>query len=403
MNPIAATCSLLSSIGIVVLTVSPESVRQQSVPPHPAAPSRAAYRQPPMLSDGWVTASLDASVDSAQIERMTASLRSDPTWNVHAVLIERDGRLVYEEYFAGEDQRWGMPLGRLAFNREMRHDLRSVTKSVVSALIGIAIGSGRRESLDRPIVDYFPEYPELKTTERRRITVAHALTMTAGFEWNEQVPYTDPRNDEIVMTRHAEPLRYVLGRPIVAAPGSQWRYSGGLTQVLAAILERVTGERLVDYANTHLFRPLGVADVEWVGSLAGMPAAASGLRLRPRDLAKFGSLYLHLGRWNSQQVIPANWVDESTRRRLTLPNQTERGYAYQWWHLCYPTGSGGSLEARAAVGLGEQRVFVLPDMNTVVTILAGRYNNPSPAVTERLMREFIIPALVPPSNASCSM
>jgi CubicO group peptidase (beta-lactamase class C family) len=149
MNPIAPTCSLLPSIGIVVLTVSPESVRQQSVPPHPAAPSRAAYRQPPMLSDGWVTASLDASVDSAQIERMTASLRSDPTWNIHAVLIERDGRLVYEEYFAGEDQRWGMPLGRLAFNREMRHDLRSVTKSVVSALIGIAIGSGRRESLDR--------------------------------------------------------------------------------------------------------------------------------------------------------------------------------------------------------------------------------------------------------------
>jgi CubicO group peptidase (beta-lactamase class C family) len=205
------------------------------------------------------------------------------------------------------------------------------------------------------------------------------------------------------MTRHAEPLRYVLGRPIVAAPGSQWRYSGGLTQVLAAILERVTGERLVDYANARLFRPLGVADVEWVGSLAGMPAAASGLRLRPRDLAKFGSLYLHLGRWNSQQVIPANWVDESTRRRLTLPNQTERGYAYQWWHLCYPTPSGGSVEARAAVGLGEQRVFVLPGMNTVVTILAGRYNNSSPNVTERLMREFIIAALLPPSTASCPM
>jgi CubicO group peptidase (beta-lactamase class C family) len=108
--------------------------------------------------------------------------------------------------------------------------------------------------------------------------------------------------------RNRDPLRYVLGRPIVAAPGSQWGYSGGLTQVLAAILERVTGERLVDYANARLFRPLGVADAEWVGSLAGMPAAASGFRLRPR-------------RCNRQQVIPGDWVDESTRRRLTLPNR----------------------------------------------------------------------------------
>ena len=160
------------------------------------------------------------------------SIRAHPEWNVHAVLIERAGRLVYEEYFSGKDERWGQPLGVVTFTRGTLHDLRSVTKSVVSALVGIASSSGAIPSLDAPLLDYFPEYKDLDVPERRRITIRHALSMSAGFEWNEDVPYTDPKNDEIVMNRSPDPIHYVLARPIVSAPGTSWRYNGGTTQVL---------------------------------------------------------------------------------------------------------------------------------------------------------------------------
>ena len=357
------------------------------------APPAYTYAAPLVLNDGWTTGSLEqAGIDRQRIEAMTNSIRTSPELNIHAVLIERGGRLVYEEYFSGKDERWGQPLGVIVFNRETKHDLRSVTKSVVSALVGIANSSGSIRSLDAPLLDYFPEYKDLQTPDRRAITMRHALSMSAGFEWNEDIPYTDPKNDEIVMTRSADPIHYVLSRPIVAAPGAVWKYSGGTTQVLGTIVQRATKRPLADYARSVLFSPLGITDFEWLGDLAGVPSAASGLRLRPRDLAKFGSLYLHNGQWNRKQVLPREWVAESTRRHLTFPGRAARGYAYQWWHTCYSTPQG-TIEVPTAVGNGIQRIFLLRAQQTVVTVLAGRYNDFSTNPAERLLLDFILPAL----------
>jgi CubicO group peptidase (beta-lactamase class C family) len=373
------------------------SAQKPAAPPNPAY----TYTVPPALRDGWTTGSLErAGIDRHRLEAMTDSIRVHPELNVHAVLIERDGRLVYEEYFSGTDERWGESLGRVVFTRETKHDLRSVTKSVVSALVGIANSSGAIRSLDTPLLDYFPEFHDLQVPERRQITIRHALMMSAGFEWNEDVPYNDPHNDEIVMIGSSDPIHYVLSRPIVAAPGTTWRYNGGTTQALGTIVQRATKQALADYARAVLFSPLGITDFEWLGNLGGVPSAASGLRLRPRDLAKFGSLYLHDGQWNGRQVIPAEWVDQSTRRRLTLPGQGARGYAYQWWHTCYPTPSG-VVEAPTAVGNGEQRIFLLRAQKTVVTVLSGRYNDFSVHPPQRLLLDFIIPALPPGPKSEC--
>jgi CubicO group peptidase (beta-lactamase class C family) len=370
----------------------------QSAAPAPEHPT--TYAIPPSLGDGWTTGAPEQmGLDRRRLEQMTDSIRSHPEDNVHAVLIERDGRLVYEEYFSGKDQRRGRPLGVVTFTRDTLHDLRSVTKSVMSALVGVASASGAIPSLDAPLLDYFPEYTDLQAPERRRITIRHALTMSAGLEWNEDLPYTDPKNDEIVMDGSPDPVRYVLGRPIVAAPGTIWRYSGGTTEVLGAILQRATKQSLTDYARTVLFSPLGIADFEWIGSGA-MPSAASGLRLRPRDLARFGSLYLHDGQWNGRQVLPRTWVRESTERRLTFPGQEARGYGYQWWHTCYATPSG-IVEAPTAVGNGMQRIFVLRAQRTVVTVLSGRYNDRSINPPERLLLDFILPALPPAPASAC--
>ena len=353
------------------------------------------YSVPPKLKDGWMTGSLDqAGIDRQKIEAMTDSIRAQPALNIHAVLIEHHGRLVFEEYFSGKDERWGDPLGFIVFNRDTKHDLRSVTKSVVSALVGVAKNAGAIRSLDTPLLDYFPEYKDLQTPERRSITIRHALMMGSGFEWNEEVPYTDPKNDEIVMIRNKDPMRYVLSRPIVAAPGAVWKYNGGTTQALATIVQRATKRPLADYARSVLFTPLGITEMEWLGDLAGVASGASGLRLRPRDLAKFGSLYIHGGQWNHKQVLPPEWVAESTRRQLTFPGRPARGYAYQWWHTCYATPSG-TVEVPTAVGNGTQRIFLLREQQTVVTVLAGRYNDFKADPAERLLLDFILPALSP--------
>ncbi|HET7745883.1 MAG TPA: serine hydrolase, partial [Vicinamibacteria bacterium] len=329
-----------------------------------------------------------------------------------AILVERSGRLVYEEYFDGFDQRWGEPLGRVRMGPDTIHDLRSVTKSVVSALAGIALAEGALASLEQPVVEWFPEHRDLDTPERRRITLAHVLGMTSGLEWNEDVPYTDPRNDEIRMTNDEDPLRFALSRPFVHDPGAEFNYNGGLTHVMAAVIERATKMSIEDYARTRLFEPLGIRNVEWVGDLAGMPAAASGLRLRARDLAKFGSLFLHGGRWNGRQVLPAEWVERSTRRSFRFRRQPGRegdvaqgghfGYAYFWWYSCYPTDRG-LVEARVAVGNGQQRVFVLPGLDMVVTMMAGRYNDFTTGNTlaTRILREHVIPAVKTAVRTGC--
>ena len=378
--------------------------------PSAAAQTAArAYQRPPTLQDGWQTAPADSlGVDSGRLAALSASIQAWPELGVHAILIERAGRLIYEEYFDGFDERWGQPRGRVAMSRDSLHDLRSVTKSVVSALVGIAHGAGAIKSLDQPLIEWFPEYPDLNTPERRRVTLAHALAMTAGFDWNEEVPYTNPLNDEIRMTRDSQPVRYAVSRPFAHAPGEEYTYNGGLTQVMGVVLSRSTRTSLTEYARTRLFEPLGITQFEWLGNLGGMPSAASGLRLRPRDLAKFGSLYLHAGQWNGEQVLPADRVVFSTRRHFRFRPRTgpdaggEFGYAWFWWYNCYPTAAG-LIEARTAVGNGQQRIFVLPGLDMVVTLLAGRYNDFATGATlgTRILRNHILPAVKTGIRAGC--
>jgi CubicO group peptidase (beta-lactamase class C family) len=388
---------------VIALAVVPLSLT-----PHQRA-TVAGYERPAALNDGWQTASADSlGVDSAALERLASTVRAWPELGVHAILIERADHLVYEAYFDGFDERWGQPLGRVSMTATSKHDLRSMTKSVVSALAGAALSAGAIRSLDQPVIEWFPEYPELNTAERRRLTLAHVLSMTSGLRWNEDVPYSDPKNDEIQMTRDSQPLRYALSAPFAVDPGTAFNYNGGLTQVMAAVIERATKTPIEDYARMKLFEPLGITDVEWLGDLAGMPSAASGLRLRARDIAKFGSLYLHGGRWGGKQIVPEDWVALSTRRHVRFPARPgadaggEFGYGYFWWYSCYPTAAG-LVEARTAVGNGQQRVFVLPGLDMVVTILAGRYNDFTIGATlgSRILREHVVPAVKTGVRSGC--
>ena len=248
--------------------------------------------------------------------------------NLHAALMVRHGRIVYERYFTGEDRAWGTALGRVEYHAGLRHDLRSITKSVVSLLFGIASDRGLVQDLDEPVFSFVPEYAALKTPEKARITLRHVLTMSAGLAWNEYIPYSDPANSERRMMDAPDRYRYVLEQPSVRPAGAAYNYNGGLTALLAAILQKTSGSAIDDFANEALFGPLGIRDVEWRRYADGT-VNMSGLRMRPRDLAKIGQLVLNGGMWNDSRIVSKAWIEESTS-----PHVHGEGlffYGYQWW------------------------------------------------------------------------
>lgn len=341
------------------------------------APIRSSISSIPAPGDGWGTASpQSAGFDEGALEKLTEDLKAGKFPNTHAVLIEHDGCLVYEQYFAGEDERWGRPLGFRDFSRDSLHDLRSASKSVTSLVLGIVLGDEGESALEQPLPSFFPKLEA--SPDFQKVTLHHALTMSAGIEWNEMTAsYSDGSNDEIRLFFASDPVAMVLKRPAVSPPGSVWYYNGGLTQVLAGIVQERTGKALDKIAADVLFTPLGIKDYEWIGEPSwnpAMPAAASGLRMRARDLAKIGSLCLHYGKWKNQQIVPRKWVELSMRRHVEKigdwSNGGVWGYGYQFWVGGFPQG----YDVVAARGYGDQNVFVMHKEGIAVTIFSGAYS-----------------------------
>lgn len=327
---------------------------------------------PAALDDGWTIARPEESgFDPTRLCELDDFLAQWPARNIHAVVVVRHGKLVMERYFKGADERWGRPLGIVEYGPEVKHDLRSISKSVVSLLVGIARGEGKFPDLDSPVLGQFPEFAVLKTAGKAEITLRQLLTMSSGLAWDEARPYSDPANSERRLIDAADPVRYVLGQPMAALPGEFYNYNGGGTTLLAAVLAKSTGRQLVDYAREKLFGPLGITDFEWVDMPAsGLPAATSGLRLRPRDTAKLGQLLLADGVWNGKQVLPKGWAAESIKPRIN--GDGLYFYGYQWW-LGRSMLRGRNLLWTAGVGYGGQRLFIQPDLDLVVMVNAGHY------------------------------
>ncbi len=308
---------------------------------------------------------------------------------LHGVVVVREGHLVLERYYAGEDWRWGEALGWRDFDAAALHDLRSVTKSIVSLLYGIALDEELVPPPEAVLVTQFPEYADLiADPARRRMTVGHALSMKLGTEWDEDLPYSDPKNSEIAMEMAADRYRFVLDRPFVAEPGDWWIYNGGTTALLARLIERGSGRSLKDWAEERLLRPLGIAAFDWIQGADGTYSAASGLRLRPRDLARVGQLVLDGGWWEGRRVVPADWLRESFVARAHL--QSGLRYGYQWWLGSLKNGA----DWMAGFGNGGQRLFLLPDKALVVAVTAGRYNHPDAwQIPAGVVADHVLPAL----------
>ena len=306
-------------------------------------------------------------MQSKTLEDMLSYIENK-NYNFDSIVIIRNGYLVFEEYFDDE------------YDSETLHILYSVTKSVTSALIGIAIDKGIIDNISQKLVDFFPEKTIRNLDDRKKnITLEHVLTMTAGFEW---VGPDDMLHTWGEAVQSGNPIEYILSVPIQYEPGTIWYYNGGCSHLLSAILTNTTGNSTLDFAIENLFSPLGISDVIWPRDPQRIYYGGQDIWLNAHDMAKFGYLFLNNGTWNGEQIISKEWVEKATKTAYFFNENS--GYGYQWW--TFP----GEFEGYFAYGYDEQRIIVLPNEDLVVVFTAELANA---NVEPHLLRTYILPSI----------
>lgn len=329
-------------------------------------------------------------IDSGKLSALAARFEEWKEANLHGVVVVRHGKLAFEHYFRGFDLKARNGPGIIDFNAMTTHDLRSMTKSVTALVLGVAIDRGIIADVNQSVLSFFPDYADLRTPEKDRITVRHLLTMSMGLDWNDNSPYTN----EDTLNRSLDPYRYVLSLPVVEPAGSVWNYSGGATALIGGILSRATGKRFDVLAAALLFDPLGISDVTWTWLPNGDPKDWCCLWLRPRDMAKIGQLVLDRGRWNGARVVSETWIKAATAPQIKT---IYRGldYGFQFW-LGGSSVSGRRIDWVEAQGQGGQRIIVVPTLDLVTVVTAGNYygnDRLANLVPQIVLDDYVLPSV----------
>lgn len=281
---------------------------------------------------------------------------------LNSLLIVRNGKLIEEEYFHGH-------------TAHIHHNLKSASKSILSALIGNALRDGYLEDVEQSVSSIFPELID-ESSLKNHINIMHLLTMTAGLAWEENGPI----DDEVSATGNM--LKAVLEQPLISAPGEAFNYSSGLTHIASCILERVTGGDTLTYANNTLFNLLDINIKIWNRDATGCRVGGWDMWMLPRDMAFFGQLYLNGGRYNGNQVVAEEWVQATTQTIIDLSvaapeGQTKLGYGAWWW-----TTEINGMHVYSARGAGGQDIHVIPDLKLVVAMTSNYWTE------DELLSEF---------------
>ena len=367
MRALFATVLLATAVGCRDSPTGPSS------PPPP--PVADASLSPVPSTDEWPVASpAEQGVDPGPLTEVFNRIRRREYGNINSLLVVRRERLVMEEYFNG-------------WNAATAHTQQSVTKSVTSLAAGLAIDRGRLRVSDS-ILPLFPDYQPVAAIDanKQALTVRDLLTMRTGYDWSEQNYSGSPL--ERLNTCFCDWIRLMLDWRLREAPGARFEYVSGGVILLGAAIERGTGVRVDRFLDAELFTPLGFGAFEWFhGQPQGLPHTGGGLSLRPRDMAKLGTLIVTRGRWQGRQIISEAWIRESTQTQPGPPHVfggRPTTYSYLWWGL-----PGGVTTASGARG---QWIFAVPDRELVVVSTAGNDDgNASAAV--RILYDYILPAL----------
>jgi CubicO group peptidase (beta-lactamase class C family) len=318
----------------------------------------------------WTVSTLEEHcLDRAKVEE--AVRQFEKNYTTSSLLIIRHGELVYEKYF--------FPF----FKPERRVPVYSITKSYLSALVGIARDQGLLDSLDHKVIEYFPEYFYPTTDPRMgQTTLRHLLTMSGGFVWLEDGPIEERWMESGNLVEAS------INQKLMEKPGTGFTYSSANAQLMSAILTKIVNEPLKDYAQRTLFSPLGIQPKDWFWGVddQGYALGGWGMYLRPRDIARFGYLYLNDGYWDGKQIVSKDWVHESTSQQIdTSPGM---GYGYYWW--VFPPEELAIFEA---LGYGGQCLYIVPALDLVVVTTANVSNeniagapDPGPVIYQYIVK-----------------
>lgn len=273
------------------------------------------------------------------------------------------------------------------------HTLQSVTKSVTSILLGIALDLNDSYNTETKVMPFFKDYEiDSKDIRKKEITIEDLLSMRSGLEWNED-DYTDPKNDCDLLEKSDEWIQYILNKPTDTIPGTKFEYNSGASVLLGKITRSITGKRIDKWAEEKLFEPLGITDYYWKETPDGEIDTEGGLFLKTEDLAKIGTLFLNKGKWNNKQIVSENWVSSSINPivdSVDPENESETGYGYQWW---IPQHKNGKSQIFAGIGYGGQYLMVAPEYNLIIVFNGWNINDKPEKSTRKVLQDRIIPII----------
>jgi len=308
----------------------------------------------------WRTANpQDVGMDKSRLDDLAEKIRSRRIAELNGLVVIRHGYVVLEQYANGS-------------SASQAHEMQSVTKSVTSLLVGIAIDQGKIPSVDGKVLSFFPEYTDIRNMDQRKqnVTIKSLLMMESGINFYED-PYEGSPLQQL-NNSSGDWLRIVLDQPMNAAPGELWQYNSGGVISLGGVIYNTTHITADEFARQFLFSPLGITVASWFkGNPNGLPHMGGGLSLRASDLARIGYLVLRKGKWGDRQIVTESWIDESTRHHVHNPRTFgthPTDYGYLWWLLPLDNRSGGSWDTDiiTASGAKGQWLFIVPKYDLVV-------------------------------------
>lgn len=298
-----------------------------------------------------------AAAGPQTLQAVLADLDHDPHRDLHAVIVRQDGKTLAERYFNGGDA-------------HTRVDVRSAGKSVTSLLMGIALDQGAIATLDDPVQAY---WPEAAGSPVGHVPLRDLLTMRTGLAADDDIDGL-PGNED-AMDAADDPHAFVLAVPRLEPPGTRYRYNSLATYVAGIVIARATGQSLASFARVELFAPLGIQAWDWQQDRAGETKGQGNLFLTARDFARLGDLVLHGGVHDGRQIVSRRWIEDSLHPRVDIAasDPFADGYGYFWYRQRHPV-NGRQVEVFFASGNGGNKLYVIPELAMVVTIVSRAYN-----------------------------
>ncbi|MCZ4509623.1 serine hydrolase [Streptomyces sp. ActVer] len=332
--------------------------------------SNPTYKDPRDDGEDWSsTPPEEQGLDATILRRGLAKLGDNAS--LLSALVVRHERLVAERYYDGS-------------GAHRSNNVHSVSKSILQALVHIAVAKGDIGSLDDPVADYLPEYFAKASPDKKKITIRHMLTMRSGLDWTED-------STEGTVEKTSNWGRAILGRDLVSAPGTTYNYSSGNTHVVSAVLQKATRMSTCQFAHQYLFGPMGITAEHWGRDPQGVFSGGYNVYLTPREMAKFGLLYLHDGKWGGRQLVPRGAV-RAAQAQIT---RVDGVFAYSegWW-----TQTVSERPMYFAWGYGGQFVFVIPSADIV---LVTSENTSNDSINKEIdprefIRDYLLPAITGP-------